>query len=85
MACATEEVLALGFEQCTADACVFRLAENGLTVTTVVVHVDDVFVWRRRDTRSFAVNLEKWCLSRTWARLSGIRAASTRERKSWVA
>ena len=55
MACATEEVLALGFEQCTAVACVFRLTENGLSVLTVVVHVDDVFFVGRKE------RYEKFC------------------------
>lgn len=33
----------LGFEQCLADACVFRLIVDGAVVMIVVVHVDDMF------------------------------------------
>ena len=34
----------LGFQQCLADACVFRLVEEGrVAIIAVVVHVDDIF------------------------------------------
>ena len=33
----------LGFQQCLADACVFRLVEEGRVAIVAVVHVDDVF------------------------------------------
>ena len=33
----------LGFEQCMADVCVFRLIEDGRVAITAVVHVDDIF------------------------------------------
>ena len=33
----------LGFQQCLADACVFRLVEEGRVAIIVVVHVDDIF------------------------------------------
>ena len=37
-------LLRLGFEQCLTDVCVFRLIEDGrVTITAVVVHVDDIF------------------------------------------
>ena len=36
-------LLALGFEQCLADSCVFRLVEGGDVVLLLVVHVDDIF------------------------------------------
>ncbi|CAB1111699.1 unnamed protein product [Ectocarpus sp. CCAP 1310/34] len=36
-------LLALGFEQCMADSCVFRLVEGGDVVLLLVVHVDDIF------------------------------------------
>ena len=39
----TRRLLSLGFVQCLADACVFRLMEVGRVVMTVVVHVDDIF------------------------------------------
>ena len=33
----------LGFQQCLADACVFRLVEKGCVAIIAVVHVDDIF------------------------------------------
>ena len=33
----------VGFLQCLADACVFRLMEEGSVLMTIVVHVDDIF------------------------------------------
>ena len=33
----------LGFQQCLADACVFRLVEEGRVAIIAVVHVDDIF------------------------------------------
>ena len=33
----------LGFAQCLADACVFRLLEGDSMIMTIVVHVDDIF------------------------------------------
>ena len=33
----------LGFQQCLADACVFRLVEEGCVAIIAVVHVDDIF------------------------------------------
>ena len=39
----TECLLALGFVQYLADACFFRLMEDGSVVMTIVVHVDDIF------------------------------------------
>ena len=33
----------LGFQQCLADACVFRLVEEGRIAIIAVVHVDDIF------------------------------------------
>ena len=36
-------LLVLGFEQCLADSCVFRLVEGGKVVMHLVVHVDDIF------------------------------------------
>ena len=34
----------LGFERCLADACVFRLIEEGRGTIVAVVHVNDIFV-----------------------------------------
>ena len=39
----------LGFEHCTADACVMRLVENGTVSMVVVVHVDDIFFVGRKN------------------------------------
>ena len=36
-------LLVLGFEQCLADSCVFRLIRGGIIVLILVVHVDDIF------------------------------------------
>ncbi|CAB1100747.1 unnamed protein product [Ectocarpus sp. CCAP 1310/34] len=36
-------LICLGFIQCMADTCVFRLIEEGRVVVTLVVHVDDIF------------------------------------------
>ena len=33
----------LGFQQCLADACVFRLVAKGRAAIIAVVHVDDIF------------------------------------------
>ena len=33
----------LGFQQCLADACVFRLVEKGRVAIIAVVRVDDIF------------------------------------------
>ena len=44
----TRCLLTLGFKQCKADACVFRLMEEGGVVMTIVVHVDDIFAVVRR-------------------------------------
>ena len=53
-------LLVLGFEQCLADACVFRLMEDGLVVLTVVVHVDDVFsVGKKERYEKFCSDLGK--------------------------
>ena len=34
--------LVLGFEQCLADSCLFRLIRGGIVVLILVVHVDDI-------------------------------------------
>ena len=33
----------MGFKQCLADSCVFRLIRGGIVVLILVVHVDDIF------------------------------------------
>ena len=46
----------LGFEQCMADVCVFRLIENGRVAITAVGHVDDIFaVGKRKGVTSYAL------------------------------
>ena len=42
-------LLALGFVQCLADSCVFRLVEGGKVVMHLVVHVDDIFAVGRKE------------------------------------
>ena len=39
----TRCLLTLGFLQCLAGACVFRLVKDERVVMTIVVHVDDIF------------------------------------------
>ena len=39
----------LGFEQCLADHCVFRLLEAGSVSIIAVVHVDDIFAVGRKE------------------------------------
>ena len=36
-------LLALGFEQCLVDSCVFRLIRRGIIVLILVVNVNDIF------------------------------------------
>ena len=42
-------LLALGFEQCLTDSCVFRLIRGGIVVLILVVHVDDIFVVGKKE------------------------------------
>ena len=42
-------LLTLGFEQCLADSCVFRLIEGGDVVLLLVVHVDDIFAVGKKE------------------------------------
>ena len=42
-------LLALGFEQCLADSCVFRLVEGGEVAMHLVVHVDDIFAVGKKE------------------------------------
>lgn len=53
-------LLALGFEQCLADSCVFRLMEGGAVVLILVVHVDDIFaVGKKERCDQFGEDLNK--------------------------
>ncbi|CAB1100735.1 unnamed protein product [Ectocarpus sp. CCAP 1310/34] len=50
----------LGFEQCMADACVFRFIEDGCVVLILIVHVDDIFaVGEREKCDKFGADLIK--------------------------
>ena len=42
-------LLVLGFEQCLADSCVFRLIPRGIVVLILVVHVDDIFAVGKKE------------------------------------
>ena len=44
-------LLVLGFEQCLADSCVFRLIRGGIVVLILVrvVHVDDIFAVGKKE------------------------------------
>ena len=46
----TRCLLTLGFWQCLADACVFRLMEEERVVMTIVLHVDDIFAVGEKTT-----------------------------------
>ena len=51
----------LGFQQCLADACVFRLEEEGRVAFTAVIHVDDIFAVERKSRRDYFCNdLAEW-------------------------
>ncbi|CAB1112668.1 unnamed protein product [Ectocarpus sp. CCAP 1310/34] len=53
-------LVALGFEQCMAYACVFRLIEGGCVVLILVVHVYDIFaVGERERCDTFDADLDK--------------------------
>ena len=44
MACASHHMLEdTRFSKCIADACVFRLVEEGRVAIIAVVHVDEIF------------------------------------------
>ena len=45
----TECLLVLGFEQCLADSCVFRLIRGGIVVLILIVHVDDIFAVGKKE------------------------------------
>ena len=44
MACTSRIIFML--QQCLADACVFRLIEEGRVAIIAIVHVDDIFANR---------------------------------------
>ena len=53
-------LLSLGFEQCLADSCVFRLVE-GKVALLLVVHVDGIFaVGKKERCDRFGVDLGKY-------------------------
>ena len=41
--------MALGFVQCLADSCVFRLVEGGKVAMHLVVHVDNIFAVGKKE------------------------------------
>ena len=51
----------LGFEPCSADACVMRLIEHSMVVVVVVVHVDNIFsVGLKSRYDKFSVDLNRY-------------------------
>ena len=73
-------LLALGFEQCLADSCVFRLVEGGKVVMHFVVHVDDIFAVGKKESVISSVRISDVSFqSSRWASSSGTRGAITRE------
>ena len=74
-------LLALGFVQCLADSCVFRLVEAGKVAMFLVVQVDDIIAVGKKKKRvinSGRTSDVSFQLSRR-ASSSGTRAAITRE------
>ena len=73
-------LLALGFVQCLADSCVFRLVEGGEVVMHLVVHVDGIFAVGKKEGVLSSVRISdvSFQLCR-WASSSGTRGAITRE------
>ena len=52
-------LLVLGFEQCLADSCVFRLIQGGIVVMILVVHVDDIFAVGKERCDRFGEDLKR--------------------------
>jgi len=52
-------LLVLGFEQCLADSCVFRLIRGGIVVLILVVHVDDIFAVGKERCDQFGEDLNR--------------------------
>ena len=52
-------LLALGFEQCLADSCVFRLIRGRVVVLILVVHVDDIFAVGRERCDQFGEDFNR--------------------------
>ena len=52
-------LLVLGFEQCLADSCVFRLIQGGIVVMILVVHVDDIFAVGKERRDQFGEDLNR--------------------------
>ena len=52
-------LLVLGFEQCLADSCVFRLIQGGIVVLILVVHVDDIFAVEKERCDQFGEDLNR--------------------------
>lgn len=46
----TECLSGLGFEQCSGDACFFRLVESGRVMLILVVHANDIFAAGMRES-----------------------------------
>ena len=73
-------LLALGFVQCLADPCVFRLVEGGKVAMHLVVHVDDILAVGKRKGVISSVRISDVSFqSSRWASSSGTRGAITRE------
>ena len=52
-------LLVLGFEQCLADSCVFRLIRGGIVVLILVVRVDDIFAVGKERCDQFGEGLNR--------------------------
>ena len=49
----------MGFKQCLADSCVFRLIRGGIVVLILVVHVDDIFAVGKERCDQFGEDLNR--------------------------
>ena len=91
-------LLVLGFEQCLADSCVFRLIRGGIVVLILVVHADDTFaVGKKERCDQFGEDLNrmvpaknlgelKWysgCFYERDREAGRLRFHSRRTRKRW--
>ena len=75
-------LLDLGFEQCLADSCVFRLIRGGMVVLILVVHVDDIFaVGKKEKCDQFGEDLNRMLPVKNLGELKWYSGCFLRERQ----
>ena len=72
-------LLVLGFEQCLADSCVFRLIRGGIIVLILVVHVDDLFAVGKERCDQFGEDLNRMMPVKNLGELKRDSGCFTRE------